>query len=464
MPDSVGAGGFPNNINIGHEHLNIVNGLTYQYQGGVYTDPLSWKIVDGVTATDPSTSGWGANQLGAKWYNSTANTFKYWNGLNVAMLGRLRYPPYTGLVATRCMMPVSLNTTNRQLMARSPHYMREDVSSIQIEFPNFYVNPISTHAELGTGSSATITASVEFPVGVFTQVLFSGSPSGTIANASKLLSDPVAISLSRGDLIWIRTFFISTTGVLSIPHNLTGTGLPGSGLEVAVSGLTDKTMSGTVTAANNEYSPVAIIGTTTRASVVIIGDSIGLGDNSKETVGDASGDFGIIARSLGPDYAYGSYCQNGDQGKDFIASHTNRLDLLNYATHLVCEYGSNDLYTAKNNAEVVLADLQTIWGYAISLGKIACQSLITVRTTSTDSWATVANQTVVSENAQRLILNSAIQSLPSGLDRYFNIPSALENSGVWAVNGAPNAYTSDGVHPNTAGSLLIPPTGVVTLT
>ena len=72
MPDSVGGDGFPNNINIGHEHLNTVGGLTYQYQGGVYTDALNWKIVDGVTPTDPSTVGWGAKQLGAKWYNSTA--------------------------------------------------------------------------------------------------------------------------------------------------------------------------------------------------------------------------------------------------------------------------------------------------------------------------------------------------------------------------------------------------------
>ena len=87
MPDSVGGGGFPNNINIGHEHLNTVSGLTYQYQGGVYTDALNWKIIDGVTPTDPSTSGWGAKQLGAKWYNSTANTYKYWNGTSIAVFG-----------------------------------------------------------------------------------------------------------------------------------------------------------------------------------------------------------------------------------------------------------------------------------------------------------------------------------------------------------------------------------------
>lgn len=463
MPDSVGGPGFPNNINIGHEHFDLISGFTYQYQGDVPGNPLNWRIVGGSSNTDPSTVGWGNNQIGALWFNKSTKTFKYWNGVAIVILGPLVYPSYTGFVATRCLMPTSLNTTNRQLMARSPHFMREDCSSIEIEFPNFFVDPNSPHAEIGTGSPATITASVEFPAGVFTQILFGGSPTGIIPDVSKLKCDPVAISLARGDLIWIRTFWVSPTGVLSIPHNLIGAGLPGSGLEVAVSGLTDKTMSGTVTPANNEYSPVAIIGTTTRASVVIIGDSIALGDNSRETVGNASGDFGVIARSLGPDYAYGSYCQNGDRAEHFVLSHTNRVDLFQYASHIVCEYGSNDIYSASRSAAIVLADLQTIWGYGTSIGKIACQSAIIVRTTSIDNFATINGQLITSGNVQRLLLNSSLLALPSGLSRCFNIPSALETNGVWAVTGAPNGYTADGTHPNSPGSLLIPPTGVVAL-
>lgn len=80
MPDSVGAGGFPRNINIGHEHLDLSSGFTYQYQGGVPTDILSWKIIGGVTQTSPSTSGWGIKQLGAMWFNSNDRAFKYWDG------------------------------------------------------------------------------------------------------------------------------------------------------------------------------------------------------------------------------------------------------------------------------------------------------------------------------------------------------------------------------------------------
>lgn len=83
MSDSVGGGGFPRNINIGHEHLNLIDGLTYQYQGDVPTNVLNWKIIGGVTATDPSTIGWSSAQLGAIWYNSQDNVYKYWNGTDI---------------------------------------------------------------------------------------------------------------------------------------------------------------------------------------------------------------------------------------------------------------------------------------------------------------------------------------------------------------------------------------------
>lgn len=86
MPDSVGAGGFPRNINIGHEHLDMSSGFTYQYQGGVPTNILSWKIINGVSATDPSTSGWRVNQLGSLWYNASLGVYRYWNGIEITSI------------------------------------------------------------------------------------------------------------------------------------------------------------------------------------------------------------------------------------------------------------------------------------------------------------------------------------------------------------------------------------------
>lgn len=83
MPDSVGAGGFPNNINIGHEHLDISTGFTYQYAGDVPSNILNWRIIGGSTPTDPSIVGWTSKQAGAEWFNTSERVYKYFDGFVV---------------------------------------------------------------------------------------------------------------------------------------------------------------------------------------------------------------------------------------------------------------------------------------------------------------------------------------------------------------------------------------------
>ena len=385
-------------------------------------------------------------------------------------LGGVPLDPYTGLVATRCLAPISRNGTYKQLMARSPHYSRTAITSLQIVIPNWYVNPASTHAELGAGADATVTASIEYPAGTFTQILFSGAAAGTVPNIGQLLSDVCTVTIPDNTLFWVRIFWDcpGSGGVLTVGHDLDGASRPGCGLEVAVSGLTDKTMSGTVAGADNEFSPVAIIGTTTKRSVVIVGDSIGLGDTTREVVGDISGDFGVVARSIGPNYAYASYCQNGDQGEDFIASHTNRVALFPYASDLICEYGNNDVWTNSAAVATVQTILQTIWAYMTDLGpeKKAHQITITTRTTSSDNFATAGNQTSVSapNEGRRITLNAWLRTIPAGLTGCCDITTVLETglgTGLWITDGGANTYTLDGTHPNTASSILVRDSGVV---
>jgi hypothetical protein len=49
MPDSAGEG-FPNNVQVGHEHLHLSTGYIYQYLGGTPSNPVSWRIARGVNA------------------------------------------------------------------------------------------------------------------------------------------------------------------------------------------------------------------------------------------------------------------------------------------------------------------------------------------------------------------------------------------------------------------------------
>lgn len=86
MPDSVGQGGFPNNINIGHEHLDMLTGFTYQYLGGVSSSRVNWKVIGGAGSQDPDTTGWSTGHLGSMWYNINEQALKVWLGTRAQTL------------------------------------------------------------------------------------------------------------------------------------------------------------------------------------------------------------------------------------------------------------------------------------------------------------------------------------------------------------------------------------------
>lgn len=93
MPDSVGGAGFPNNVNVGHEHLDLTSGLTYEYQGGTPSNILNWKIIGGVSAVTPDTTGWGTKQLGASWFSNTLRQFRGWDGSQIVTMMSLEMQP-----------------------------------------------------------------------------------------------------------------------------------------------------------------------------------------------------------------------------------------------------------------------------------------------------------------------------------------------------------------------------------
>ena len=56
------------------------------------------------------------------------------------VVSQVPYAPgvYTGAVATRGQIPNVLNTSNHQLMARSMHIARQNLTSFNVVVPNFY--------------------------------------------------------------------------------------------------------------------------------------------------------------------------------------------------------------------------------------------------------------------------------------------------------------------------------------
>jgi hypothetical protein len=380
---------------------------------------------------------------------------------------------YTGQVATKSRMSTILDTTNKQIMSRSHHISRDTISSLKVGIPNWYWNLNGDKLEHGSGGNITYTASIEYPAGTFTQVKFSAATSGVASTNTTLTSDSVSVSIPINTAFWVRIFGTAAVGTVY----LAGIASPsspqcdignGEAVALAASGLTDQTMSGTITPtssgdARQVLSPVFITGTTSKASVLIVGDSRAWGYRDQFT---SSGDLGEIARSIGPSLSYISVASAGDALGTFISSHANRVAMGAYVSHVISEYGINDLRASaggqNRTAAAVLTDLQTVYGY-YSANKIY-QSTIPPAATSTDSFATLVNQTTDANSAQIALYNNTIRAGQANTVGHFEVASTIEssyNSGKWKVDGTASKYTVDGLHEQTFAYQAIASSGAI---
>lgn len=361
---------------------------------------------------------------------------------------------YLGQVATRCQLPNSSNTGNHFLRCRSAHIVREAVTSLKLVFPNCWVDQ-TTKAEAISPGTMTLTAAIEYPAGTYTQVKFSGSATGTTSGAL-LTSDAVAVSIPANATFWVRTYQANPNTIVFIEGvnenaPINNNASLGDTLDVSPSSMTDNTMGGAYGAnlGQYRYGPVIIAATTVRPACILVGDSrtIGKGDTA-----DASGDIGNLQRSLGPAVGYLSWALGGYKATDVISTHTILQSLAPYFSHVFCELGINDIEFNSKTAAQALASVQTIWGYFP--GKKIGQSTIEPRSTSSNSWATVGNQTASANNAQRTAFNDLIRALPAGLDAAYEVADQVEtarNSGIWKAPG----YTADGLHGSQTAYLAI---------
>jgi hypothetical protein len=341
---------------------------------------------------------------------------------------------YLGQIATRSFVPNNFVSTNKQSMSRSRHLCQQAVTSLQIVVSNFYVPETGGNlgVEMAPGSTATVTASIEYPAGTFTQVTFGGSASGTVPDGGVLFSDFVSVTIPQGATFYVRQYITTAAGmVYSDNGSIDYTN--GDGFKFGASGIADQTMGGTVTHNDNfnGFFPLAILGTTNRASVAIIGDSRAYG--YQDIYSDTSGDRGELARSIGPSLAYMSLTTPSDKAALWVASHTNRLQIAKYCSHAVIQLGINDI-SGGRTASQLIADYATIAGL---IGKPIFCCTLAPRSNSTDSWQTVANQTAFAQEAQRSSFNTSVRAGLSGFAGYFEIADQVEsarNSGKWRAD------------------------------
>ena len=377
---------------------------------------------------------------------------------------------HLGQVATRSGAPTQFDVSYNYVQTRSSHYFRSAVTAIQIRIPCWYIVANGSGSETNTGSFCTATAGVEYPSGTFTQVTFGGNSTATISDGTTVLSDAISVTIPANTQTWVRIWMHNTSGVpiASTPEDST----LGEAMDCSASVLTDKTTSGTVTqscsGSNGILTPISIIAATSAPSICIVGDSRAFGID--DTINKAApGDYGDIAPSIGGNFGYISMSVSGRTIAEFNSSNALEVAIADAdCTYVIGELGIND-FIGGANAATVESRWQTSW--ALFSGPRLYQTTLEPKTSSSDSWATISNQTVSGFSAQWLLANSYLAGVPSPLSGYFDVASAVTNTATGGSSctstgicwNAPPAITADGTHENGTGYAAIPTANVIPL-
>jgi lysophospholipase L1-like esterase len=375
-------------------------------------------------------------------------------------------------------------TTDTFREGRKRHRMTTDFSGIRL------VYLLSSAQDVDPTGNVYIRAGVETATSGRLPVFFAGSRDGKGEPGSLLISDVVPLDGAAGDFIFSVT--LATAGGpasapvagTTIPLNWTTVTANSEGGSNGTGVPTDRTLTGTVSSTQLAIlAPNAVLATGVRAavpSVAVIGDSIAMGQGDATILTDG----GFIVRAL--DAAVKPYvrvAKGSELGQNFVAYSTSRRrrQMLQWATHAIVEYGTNDIFGGRTLAQTQ-ADLLSIWFTMWRRNAQVWQTTISPRTTSTDSWTTTGNQSknTAPQDATRVTLNAWIRAgapidpstkaavtvgtsgaLLAGsslhpLAGYFEVADVIESardSGLWkvpAVSGTGDTNTSVSVT-NTTG-------------
>lgn len=382
-------------------------------------------------------------------------------------------------VATRALPPsdsaTSVSSGLQGGTARTYHVATRTHHGIQLVYVNWRAG--AGPAEVDGANDILVAAAVDYQANVV-PVRFGGAKQVRIAPGGIAVSDPLGLDIPKGATVYARTWVgvdVGGTFPLNIAlqnategHNYTATG----GADLTNNG--DPALSGQ-NLNTYGYGPAAILGRPTdpgKPVVGIAGDSIFYGTQDNST--------GYAARALNGDYSYQKVAFPGEGLSQFIGSaglfRYRRMSLWEQCgiTHVITNYTVNSLSTTTTQVDAV-----TAWNVLRRYGPVTAATL-TPQTTSTDAWATTANQAIMypsDREPRRLAFNAwlrngapingvtpqAVGATGAGIVRagqaghplagYVDTADLAEtarDSGIWKAD-----YTSDGTHPNPTGAAAL---------
>ncbi|WP_328858775.1 hypothetical protein OG579_08485 [Williamsia herbipolensis] len=271
-------------------------------------------------------------------------------------------------------------------------------------------------------STLSVAASLEWG-GKGYELPFLGAATASLPPGGRIVSDPAGITLDpyAYQLGLMSRTYVSCGSGGQWPIGLTLNATNGEGSSIGAPGtdLTNKQQKETLpstpaSSTAGAFSPVAILGITNAdiCALGIVTDSIGIGTGDSATAfaaGNTAYDNGFLVRAMNRQVPHMWMGKFGETAVQAALSAHFRAWSLDYCTHMICTMGRNDI-TAGSSVSVIANALITLWNLGAVRGLPVAQTTITPNTTSTDMWATVANQTIDPNDSVRVTLNTWLKA------------------------------------------------------
>jgi lysophospholipase L1-like esterase len=308
-------------------------------------------------------------------------------------------------------------------------------------------------------NAITLKASVEGPNGTSLPVFFGGKREVTIEAGGFVTSDPVGMVLPPNTAFFVRTRV--TVALTGHQWPLGGTLLTTEGETWVLSDQVDNVTT-MATNAGTAFGPVAIRGAVGQSipSVVIIGGSSTIGQSDIAVdAGNPQRDMGYLPRWLTNEVCYLKVAR-GNHRLDMVLPDSRRMSLIAALkpSHVIVQMGYTELFELSLGVAGTQARLLEVWQAMAALGAKVFQVTITPAASSSDSFATLANQTPFASSSLRLTVNDWIKSMPAPLSGVLDV-AALVQDGTdptrWKVTGGAFGYTADGTHLSPAAYQMV---------
>lgn len=397
-----------------------------------------------------------------------------------------RYVAKGGIIAPRRILEINgripdgnVNVSGKSgFVGRWFYTLGTDAHSVSLWFPNFFFDQFS-HEVYNGNDYLILSASLELPDGSTVPITFSGERSKVIPDgANNIYSDAIfGLGLSRGDQVFVKFEgrvpfaggFVPWSGNGARTGDLTG-GQTGF-FDPAVTTASTTDASGVYTATGTAFSTsaVSIVRPALVGQPVVDGKSfLGFGDSLIESLNDTinlvAGSRGYFVRALygdGTNIYPGMNLGRGSALASLLIGKNRWKEVISWANIAVGSFFTNDIQSARSVGQMQ-ADFASV-NSALRAGGIEQIHWISLleRENSTDSFATVENQTPVSEwgaggKAEQMNQWYPSQVTAGNIDGSIDIRSTVLTGYAWKADGVTaNLYTSDGVHPSSFAAALM---------